>query len=270
MMTRSRCVSLLATLTACGCAAAGAQQPTPTGDVALARPHIYEVAPEQVAPGGQQLGTVEVSGSGSVSVSPDQAVVSFAVETREEHAAEASGANAESMAAVLEALRSADLPGLVLETYGYSLRPEYGVVQEGGRSVRVIEGYAALNNVRATVEDPDAVGRVIDAAIGAGANRVSGIAFRASETEAAGQEALAMAVENARAQADAIAAALGHELGPALEVRGGSAVPRPGPEIGIMLRAQAADIATPIEAADQAVTATVTIKYALGPRRSGR
>ena len=79
-----------------------------------------------------------------------------------------------------------------------------------------------------------------------------------------------MAVARAREQAATIAAALGHELGPALEVRGGSALPRPGPEMGLMFRAEAAQVATPIEAGDQTVTATVTIKYALGPRRSGR
>lgn len=269
MISRSRCLPLLTILTACGGAAAGAQQPSPSGADDLGRAHIYEVAPQQRAEAQQETGFVEVSGWGSVSVSPDRAVVSFAVETREESAGEAASGNAEIMDAVLTSLRAAGLAGLVLETHGYSLQPEYAMVEEGNRRVRVIEGYAAVNNVRASLEDMDAVGRVIDIAIGAGANRVAGLNFVASETGAARQDALSMAVEHARGEAATMAAALGHELGAVLEVRGGSAVPRPRGE-QIMLRAAAMATETPVEAADQTITASVTIKFALGPRRGGR
>ena len=268
MFSRSRFLPFLTVLAACGGTAAGAQQPALPGADGLERAHIYEVAPQQVAQARQEAGIVEVSGFGSVSVAPDRAVVSFAMETREEGAGAAAEANAQAMDAVLTALRDAGLAGLTIETYGYSLLPQYGTIQEGNRRVRVIEGYAALNNVRAGVEDVDVVGRVIDVAIGAGANRVSGIEFVASDTEAARQEALTMAVQRAREQAVTIATALGHELGAALEVRGGSALPRTGPEL--MMRAEAVAAATPIEAADQTVTATVSIKFALGPRRGGR
>jgi hypothetical protein len=181
----------------------------------------------------------------------------------------AANGNAEVMDAVLTALRAAGFTGLTLETHGYSVQPEYAMIEEGNRRVRVIEGYAALNNVRAGLEDMDAVGRVIDVAIGAGANRVAGLSFVASHTEAARREALTMAVERARGEAATMAAALGHELGAVLEVRGGSALPRPRAE-GLMFRAAAAAAETPIEAADQTVTASVTVKFALGPRGGGR
>jgi uncharacterized protein YggE len=267
MFSRSRYLPLCTILTACGGAAAGAQQPAAPAAEGLTRAHMYEVAPEQVARARQEAGIVEVTGFGSVSVSPDRAVVSFAVETREESAGAAANGNAETMDAVLTALRSAGFAGLTLETHGYSLQPEYGTIEEGNRRVRVIEGYAALNNVRAGLEDMDAVGRVIDVAIGAGANRVAGLSFVASHTEAARLEALAAAVEQARGEAATIAAALGHELGAVLEVRGGSALPRARPNV--MMRAEGVAAVTPIEAADQVVTATVTVKFALGPPGGG-
>ncbi len=269
MVRRTRCLPLLTILAACGGATAGAQEPSPTGGEDLARVHIYQVAPEQVAQGQQEAGFVEVSGTGSVSVSPDRAVVTFAVETRDEGAGASAAANAEAMDAVLTALRAAGLTGLTIESYGYSLQPEYSTVMEGSRRIRVIEGYTALNNIRVGVAETDGVGQVIDVAIQAGANRVSGLSFVASDTDAARQEALTKAVRQAREQAATMAAALGRELGAALEVRGGSAQARPRGDM-LLMRAEAAQVATPIQAADQMVTATVTIKFALGPRRGGR
>jgi uncharacterized protein YggE len=270
MTKRSRCLPLLTLLAACGGTMAGAQEPSPARAPESAPLHIYEVAPEQFAAQQDGSGVVEVSGTGSVTVSPDRAVVTFAVETRQDGAGDAAASNAQAMDAVISALRAAELPELTVETFGYSLQPEYGMVQEGARRVRVILGYAALNNIRVGVADVNGAGDVIDIAIQAGANRVSGLSFVASDTEGARQEALTRAVEQARADAATMAAALGHDLGPALEVRGNSAQPRPRGDAFMMRAEGMAEAATPIEAADQVVMATVTIKFALGPHRGGR
>ena len=213
-------------------------------------------------------GWIQVSGSASVDVPPDRASVSFAVESRAGDAGGAAQANADAMDAVLRAIRSADFAGLELETYGYSLRPEYST--NNNQRTREIIAYTAYNNVRATVAEPALVGRVIDVAIGAGANRVAGISFFASDTEEARNEAMAQAVRDATAEARVIAETLGYQLGPPLEVNGGAM--RPGPwmmesDLALSGRAQAAP--TPIEAGSQAVTANVTIRFALGPRTGG-
>jgi uncharacterized protein YggE len=66
-----------------------------------------------------------------------------------------------------------------------------------------------------------------------------------------------------------MAAALGVPLGPALEVHGGASVPMPPPMpyLAEMRMAAAPQVAnTPIEAAEQTVTAQVTIKFRLGTR----
>ena len=234
----------------------------------VGRLHLYEVPSEsrstQEAP---EPGWIQVSGTGSVEVQPDRASVAFAVESRARDAAGASQANADAMDAVLRALRGANLTGLELETFGYSLRPEY--IQSNDRQGREIVAYVTSNNVRATVTDVDLVGRVIDTAIGAGANRVAGISFEASDTEGARNEAMAQAVRDATAEARIIAETLGYRLGPPLEVNGGAQRPVPYmAEAGmIMSRAQAAP--TPIEAGAQTVTANVSIRFALGPRSGG-
>jgi uncharacterized protein YggE len=265
-MSPGRSISVVAFALA-ACASPPAQEragAAPTiGPVA---PNIYEIAADQIAPPqAQQPPFIEVNGMATVEVAPDQAEVSFAVETRATVASEAAAANASAMSRVLSAIRGAGLPGLDVETFGYALQPQYAT---DPARVRSIAGYAAYNNVRATIDDVDQVGRLIDVAIGAGANQVSSIAFVASDVEPARASALAEAVRHARTQAEVMARELGFELGPPLEIRGGADRPIPI-RMEAMRVAQVAD-ATPIEAGDQSVSANVTVRFALGRALSGR
>jgi len=132
------------------------------------RPNIYEVVPEQVVPPqvvAQEAPFIEVNGQGSVELPADQAEISFAMETHAEDAAGAASANADEMSRVFAAIRSGGFQGLQLETFGYSLQPQYATSEQ---RVRSIVGYIAYNNIRVTVSDVDAVGRLIDVAVAAG------------------------------------------------------------------------------------------------------
>lgn len=217
--------------------------------------------------GAQESGFIEVSGSGSVAVEADRAHVSFAVETRLATAAAAAASNADAMERVLGTLRSAGLEGLRLATFGYSLRPEYAQSGTDRRRAPVIDGYTAVNNVRATISDVASVGTLIDLAIQSGANRISGVAFSASNADAAQSEALIAAVEDARLKATAIANALDRSLGEVLEVRGNSGQPTSSLQMSTM---EAVRASTPIEAGDQVVRANVTVRFALGAGDSPR
>jgi len=269
MMRPRQVYAFVAALAAC--ASPGAQSPAGAAPpMEPVRPNIYEVTPEQVVPpqvAGQEAPFIEVSGQGSVELPSDQAEISFAMETHAEDAAGAASANANEMSRVFTAIRSGEFEGLQLETFGYSLQPQYATSEQ---RVRSIVGYIAYNNIRVTISDVDAVGRLIDVAVAAGANRVASITFSASDTEPARAEALAEAVGNARAQAEVIAASLGYQLGAPLEIRGGSQ--RPSPVMYEMaLRGVAAQEApTPIEAGSQTVDANVTIRFALGPEVARR
>ena len=204
---------------------------------------------------------LHVSGSATVTLPSDRAHVRFAVETEAATAREASAENARRMDAVIRALRETEADGLDIETSGYALQPRYARPERN--QARVIEGYTARNHVSATVADTEAVGRLIDAAIEAGANRVAGLSFSASDTEEARKEAVRLAVETARSEAEAMAAALGATLGEPVEVRGGASAPPPVPFARGAEMMQAADAPTPVEPGDQQVTANVNITYRL-------
>jgi len=218
-------------------------------------------APHQLPPGQQQeeRGTIQVTGQAQVSVPADLVRISFTVETEARAAGEATAQNAQKMEAVISAVRSIGVPGLDVETFGYSLRPEYEVSREG-TGTRAISGYRVQNNIRVTLPDVEATGIVLDGAVEAGANRITNLQFEASDTRSARLEALREAVTNARVQAETIASAMGAELGIALEVQGGTNAPSPRSPAGLMMRAEAMP-STPVEAADRLVTATVTVKY---------
>ncbi len=266
---------MLAVVAIGGCAAGGGAGPGTPGAAGTGAgtpaevfepPRVYEV-PLDAPVSPEEPGFIEVQGSATVTVPSDMARVTFAVETRSVTAADAAAENADLMDAVLRNLRAGGFSELRLETFGYTLRPEYSFSDERART---IEAYTALNNVQATVGAVDQVGGVIDAAIAAGANRISSISFDAEDTSEARARALAEAVENARAEARVIAEALGHALGPALEVRGGAERPSPRPVTyeAMMMRSDAAP--TPIEAGERTVTANVTVRFGLGPELPGR
>jgi len=269
MMRSWQLHALVAALAAC--AGPGAQaQAGGVPPMEPVRPNLYEVMPEQVAvpENAQERPFIEVNGQGSVELPSDQAQISFAMETHADDAAGAAGANADEMSRVFSAIRAGGFAGLELETFGYSLQPQYATSEQ---RVRSIVGYIAYNNIRVTISDVDDVGRLIDVAVAAGANRVASISFSASDIEPARAEALAVAVRNARMQALVIATSLGYELGPPLEIRGGAQRPSPLMYDVAMRGVAAAQAApTPIEAGSQTVDANVTIRFALGPEAAGR
>lgn len=215
--------------------------------------------------------TITVTGTGVVDREPDQAVVMLAVENSAPTADAAAQANAEVMERVIAALRRLGLTQDRIRTVSYQLHPEYARDEpRPGQSYepRVV-GYRAMNMVRVTVDDIARVGEVIDAALGAGANRVTGLSFQLRDPERARLDALALAVQNARAEAQALASALGETLGPALDVSTTGRLPQPVPYLADAVLARTAEFATaptPIEPGTLRVEATVTIVYRLQPR----
>ncbi|GMR13226.1 MAG: hypothetical protein BMS9Abin29_1430 [Gemmatimonadota bacterium] len=218
-------------------------------------------APGQAA---DTLGTLEVSGTASVMIAADRARARFSVETEATTAQEASAENADLMEAVIHAVRQSGAAGLSVETSGYDVRPRYVRPSGANPQEQRIVGYTAVNSVQVTLEDLDAVGGLIDAAISAGANRVASLVFFSSDTEGARLRALAEAVTRARAEAATVADAMDMRLGEALRVRTDS--PRQGFQMRSSTIAMAQAVATPVAPSRLTVSATVTITYRLESR----
>lgn len=205
------------------------------------------------APAEPAAQTITVVGTGTVTTVPNRAHFDFTVETRAKTASAALAQNASAARAVIAAVKEAGVAGADVQTAQVSLNP---VASDDGGS---IVGYVASNTVSVEIRDLDAAGKVVDAAVGAGATGVSGPALLRSDSDALYRQALRAAVAQARQKAEALAEAAGGSLGRAVTIaESGVAVPLPVAERG------AAPTATPIEPGTQRLEATVTVTYALG------
>jgi uncharacterized protein YggE len=220
--------------------------------VALALP-TFAQSPSP-GPGAAQR-TVTVSGTATVRSQPDEATVTLGVQTRAMTAEAAMRDNAERMRRVIAAVRAEGVAADDIATAWVSLYPQY---DEPGIGV---QGYVAENQVTVTVRTMQAVGRVIDAAVGAGANLTSGITFGLSDQGAGLERALGEAVEDARRKALALAEASGAQLGAVVSVsETGAPGPLPVYRFGV---AEAAPAAPPIEPPTIQTQVSVTVTWEL-------
>jgi uncharacterized protein len=192
-------------------------------------------------------GTVTTTGHGVVTVVPDQASVSAGVHTQAASASAALAANSKLMNQVVAALQAAG--GSDLQTEQVSLYPQTNDQNQ-------VTGYTADNSVSAKTKIAGA-GALIDAAVGAGANSVSGPTLDVSDRDALYRDALGKAVADARAKAAALGTAGGFGVGEVSSVtEQAAAVPAPVYEAAV-----AKSDATPIEPGTQDVTADVTVTF---------
>ena len=200
---------------------------------------------------------ITVQGSASVNAVPDRATIWIGVESQGETARAALAANAAEMRRVLAALRAAGASEL--QTQSVNLSPRY--VDNSGAENGGIEGYTAHNSVTATVRQLGRTGAVIDAAVAAGANQISGPTLTHGDTSGLYRRALAAAVEDARAKALALAAAANVSLGRVTAVVESGSAPSPLP-----LEAKSAQDAvssTPIEPGENVLGATVSVTFSI-------
>ncbi|HKN12821.1 MAG TPA: SIMPL domain-containing protein [Candidatus Binatus sp.] len=201
--------------------------------------------------------TIEVNGSGETRTSPDTADLDVAIDTQAKTAEEAASSNAALATKVIDALKSMLGDKGRITTGGYSLNPEYD--QRPSEKPRII-GYAAQNSVTVHTGALELVGALIDSAITAGANRINSLDFTVKDDTKARTEAIEIATRDARAQADALASALGVKLGKVLK---GTTVSEARPIPVRMGRAMAmsANVATPVEPGEVKVPATVSLTF---------
>jgi len=206
---------------------------------------------------------VTANGRGEVRLPPDYAYVTIGVTTNSPSAVETASQNATRVAAITSALRAIGLTEQQITTAGYTLTQIYEYPKN--KEPRVT-GFTARNSIRADVRTLSDLGKVIDAAINAGATDVSSIQFLSTNIEQARRSALTEAVKQARMDADAMARAAGGALGKLITVNTtGVSQPvvfRGGGMDNVMLTsASSGGMPTPITPGDVAVIAMVFTRW---------
>jgi hypothetical protein len=213
---------------------------------------------------------LNVNGVGTVQRPPDRAVILIAVESRATTAQEAAQTNATRMAAVSAALRRVGVVPPKVRTVSYELRAEYSRPDPRATTPDTprVTGYVATNMVRAEVDSIERVGAVIDATVASGANRIANLSFELRDPESARLEALRVAVERARAEAELLATAAGQKLGQPMSISSSSGWQPPQPMYRVAMEADMAmaQAPTPIQGGNLTITANVSITYLLEDR----
>lgn len=194
------------------------------------------------------------TGGGRIEVAPDQATITVGAQAQRPTAAEAIAEVNRVAAQAAERLRALGVRPDAIRTASVQVVPVYSTPRDG--AAPQVTGYRAASMLTVTLNDLALVGRSIDAAIGVGANVVHGLTFGLRDPSRARNDALAMAVREAREKADAIAQAAG------LRITGIERIVEEGATVAPReLRIAAAPMPTPIEPGLVSVTAQVSVVF---------
>jgi uncharacterized protein YggE len=182
-------------------------------------------------------------------------VIRIGVSSQAKTARAASDANAKEMAVVLAAIKESGVADRDIQTTSLSLQPQYDPKQTG--AARLV-GFQVNNQVMIKIRDIGRLSAVLDRAIAAGANEMSGIEFVVSEQAKLLDQARAAAVADARRKAELYANAAGMKVGRVMAIAEEGSVPPPR-----LYQPMRAGVAPAIAPGEQTLRAVVTVSYEL-------
>ncbi|KAF0110533.1 MAG: hypothetical protein FD147_1589 [Chloroflexi bacterium] len=204
-----------------------------------------------------QIRTLSSSGDGEVYLVPDVAYVYVGVRVDANEVSTALSDNNIQAQAVAQAVKDLGVEAKDIQTTSFNVYPmqDYGPDGQISRKYYVVE-----NTVYITVRDLAKLGQMLDAVVRSGANSINGITFDVQDKDAAYAQARDMAIKNAVAEAESIAAASGVKLGVLQSVNvysGGGPIPFYEGKGGAM----AAPVNVPISAGQLVITVNANLVY---------
>jgi uncharacterized protein YggE len=176
-------------------------------------------------PWGSAQRTLSVTGTGSVRVAPDIVIVSLGVQTVGPEIARAVSQNNDAAAAVQAAAREQGVAAEDIRTTYFYVSTQQQYDEFGNVTGEV--SYWVDNTITVTLRDTSKLGDLLEAAVDAGANSISGVTFSVDDPTEAEEQAREDAVEDARQRAEMLATAAGATLGDLVSIStvAGGAVP---------------------------------------------
>jgi len=186
------------------------------------------------------------------------------VTTFQKTASAAVAENQKRMERLLAALKKEIGTDGEVSTSDFSVQQEL-VETRSGEETGKVRGYRVTNTIQAKVASVQAVGRLLDSALQAGANNVERVAFTLKDPESARNQALRLASLKARAKATAMAEGQGLHVGEVVSMtEDGGSTPFEAIENNEGFKMKRANIS--IESGSLEVTGTVTVTFALKAR----
>jgi uncharacterized protein YggE len=203
-------------------------------------------------------GALFVTGSATISVSPDQGQVLLTVSTLRSGVRAAIGDGNRAMTAVTDAIIAAGVDEADIQTRSVTLNAEYDFIER----TRVLAGFRYRNAITVTVQQIENVGPVIDVAVDVGGNdlTIDGISFLVSNRAEIEDEARLFAIDNGLAKASAMADRAGIDLGRVVSLRETGSISPVRFDVGFA-EADGAAVPTPIFGGGMEITVRVDMQF---------
>lgn len=230
----------------------------------------YKAAAQTTTNVSSSQSSINVSGIGQVSYTPNEALVQVSVQTQNSSAAVATAQNAQTTTNVIKALNNIGISNASIQTQGYSLSTNYANCYSGP-CIPQITGYTVSNSLQVNITSSDptqlgvSAGKVIDAVVGAGASGIN-LYFAASKSvmDKLTTQALQEAVSSASSQAHTIASSLGVSItGVISSSEGGNYNPQPYYGSAYLTVNGSSNVPTPIMPGTQTISETVQVVYSI-------
>ncbi len=205
---------------------------------------------------------ITAGGTGSVSMPPDVATVTAAVETSSQNADEAISQNNASYNRVVAALEKSGVTrddiALVYYNVSYNQPPQVTPPNPTGERY----GYTVSRNFSVKVRQIGNAGRVSDACMSSGATAINGVSFGLSNPAVARERATANAVAAARANAEAIARAAALRI---IGIKSIELTGEPSGPVPLMRAAAMPSAPTQFDQSNVNVTVSVSVVFVAEP-----
>jgi hypothetical protein len=203
---------------------------------------------------------VSASGRGEVVAAPDRATVQLGIAARSKDLAQAQAEADQVVAQLLAVTRGLGIDDAKVRTTGIQIQPEFD--WRDGR--RVPLGYLVQRTAVVELTKLAKLGALMERALATGVNEVGAPQLSSSRHAELAREALALAAEDARRNAQAIATPLGADLGELVNASGEGGEQPPGPMVRSMaMERMKADVAETYSAGEVRISATVSAQFAL-------
>lgn len=206
--------------------------------------------------------TIEVNGTGKMTVEPDIAYLNVGVRTEDKDPSVAQERNKYDMDQIIKALEDFGIDSENLKTINYNIYQRYDYINENERE----DYYVVENTLQITVNEIDQIGDIIDLASDNGANNINSLRFTVKDDSKYYQEALKTAMADAKGKAQAImstfdtSATLSKPY-QVIEASNSTGIYYESPVMMDREEAVGAGMSTPIESGDIEISARVKVIY---------
>jgi len=210
----------------------------------------------------KQIPQISVSGEGKIKVTPDEAIITVAVENTGKEAAEVKKKNDETVDSVLKIIKKAGIPASDFQTQSVNLYKNYDYNAKK-------HNYVANQTITIHLKDLTKYDKLMMDLVDSGINNIQGVEFKSSKIKELERQARKNAMLDAKQKAaDYVSVLEGQKVGKALLISDNSYTNYPSPPLYAM--AKSVDVAyeqmparETLAIGEIEIVSTVTVSFVL-------